>query len=249
MSSTAASSRVPHHIAIVMDGNGRWAKKRFLPRLAGHKKGVDALRDCVSHCKERGVRVLTVFAFSSENWNRPEDEVSGLMTLMSRALHKEAIALNKNGVRLLCIGDRQSLSPAMQKLLQEAEDITAQSSDMLLNICFNYGGRWDIAHAAEQLRQQNRPITVEELNQTTALSHCGDPDLIIRTGGEMRLSNFLLWQAAYAELYFSETLWPDYSAKDLDAAIESFSSRQRRFGKTSEQIEQEQTQMQERAHR
>lgn len=227
---------VPRHVAIVMDGNGRWAQKRMLPRLAGHKKGVDALRLCVANCVERGIRILTVFAFSSENWNRPQDEVSGLMGLMASALSKEAANLQKNGVRLYCVGQRDGLDAKVKHHLTSAEALTAGNDKLLLNVCFNYGGRWDIAHAAEQLRQQNQPITEENLHRFTALSHVGDPDLLIRTGGEMRLSNFLLWQSAYAELYFSPTLWPDYSAVDLDAAIVAYAGRQRRYGKTSEQM-------------
>lgn len=233
---TATSICVPHHIAIVMDGNGRWAQKRFMPRLAGHKKGVDALRRCVALCGERGVRVLTVFAFSSENWNRPEDEVSGLMGLMASALAKEVASLKANGVRLRCVGNRGQLSEKVLAGLQEAEAQTVGNDRLVLNVCFNYGGRWDIAQAAEQLRLQQQPITEESLAQAMSLSHVADPDLLIRTGGEMRISNFLLWQAAYSELYFSPALWPDFGAKELDAAIADYQQRQRRFGKTGEQI-------------
>lgn len=227
---------VPHHIAIVMDGNGRWAQKRFMPRLAGHKKGVDALRRCVALCGERGVRVLTVFAFSSENWSRPEDEVSGLMGLMASALAKEVASLKANGVRLQCVGNRSQLSEKVLAGLQEAEAQTVRNDRLVLNVCFNYGGRWDIAQAAEQLRLQQLPITEESLAKAMSLSHVADPDLLIRTGGEMRISNFLLWQAAYSELYFSPALWPDFGAKELDAAIADYQQRQRRFGKTGEQI-------------
>lgn len=234
---TQALTSIPKHIAIVMDGNGRWAQKRFLPRLAGHKKGVDALRTCVMHCRKRGVQALTVFAFSSENWNRPQDEVSGLMTLMLNALSKEAQTLSDNGVRLYCIGNRSTLDAKMQDSLSQAEARTASGNQLILNVCFNYGGRWDIAHAAEQLRLAGKPITEENLQATTALRHVGDPDLIIRTGGEMRISNFLLWQAAYAELFFSPALWPDFKEADLDAAIEAYSCRQRRFGKVAEQLQ------------
>lgn len=230
------SSSIPQHIAIVMDGNGRWAQKRLLPRLAGHKKGVDALRACVMHCRKRGVKVLTVFAFSSENWNRPKDEVSGLMTLMLNALSKEADMLQQNGVRLYCIGNRSGLDARMQASLSQAEQRTEGSDQLILNVCFNYGGRWDITHAAEQLRLAGEPITEANLQARTALSHVSDPDLLIRTGGEMRLSNFLLWQAAYAELYFSEALWPDFKDADLDSAIDAYSARQRRFGKVAEQL-------------
>lgn len=235
---TASSICVPHHIAIVMDGNGRWAQKRFMPRLAGHKKGVDALRRCVALCGERGVRVLTVFAFSSENWSRPEDEVSGLMGLMASALAKEVASLKANGVRLRCVGNRSQLSEKVLAGLQEAEAQTVGNDRLVLNVCFNYGGRWDIAQAAEQLRLQQLPITEESLAEAMSLSHVADPDLLIRTGGEMRISNFLLWQAAYSELYFCNALWPDFDAKELDAAISDYQQRQRRFGKTGEQIVQ-----------
>ncbi|THU03746.1 di-trans,poly-cis-decaprenylcistransferase [Lampropedia puyangensis] len=235
---TESLKSVPHHIAIVMDGNGRWAQKRLLPRLAGHKKGVDALRNCVALCGERGVRVLTVFAFSSENWKRPEDEVSGLMGLMASALAKEVTSLKANGVRLHCVGNRSQLGEKVRAGLEDAEAQTAGNERLILNVCFNYGGRWDIAQAAERLCAQQLPITEEALTEAMSLAHVPDPDLLIRTGGEMRISNFLLWQAAYSELYFSEALWPDFGAKELDAAIADFQQRQRRFGKTGEQIVQ-----------
>lgn len=228
----------PHHIAIVMDGNGRWAQKRLLPRLAGHKKGVDALRRCVQLCIERGVRVLTVFAFSSENWNRPQEEVSGLMGLMLTALGKEVGGLKDAGVRLHCVGELSQLSPKVRQSLADAERDTAANDRLILNVCFNYGGRWDIAQAAERARQQrpDEPLSEQALAQHMALAHVPDPDLLIRTGGELRISNFLLWQLAYAELHFSPTLWPDFDAADLDAALNDYASRQRRFGKTGEQI-------------
>jgi undecaprenyl diphosphate synthase len=226
----------PHHIAIVMDGNGRWAKKRFLPRLAGHKQGVEALRACVRHCTERGVRVLTVFAFSSENWNRPADEVSGLMELLGLALIREMTALSINGVRLCFAGDRSALSPKLVAALEKSEKNTLSNNTLILNVCVNYGGRWDIADAASRLALQGVPITPDSLNAALSLSHVPDPDLLIRTGAEQRLSNFLLWQSAYSELHFSEKLWPDFDAADLDAAIAAYGHRERRFGKTSEQV-------------
>lgn len=219
-----------------MDGNGRWAKKRFLPRLAGHKQGVDTLRECVKECLIRGVRVLTVFAFSSENWNRPPEEVSGLMELVVKALLREAAALNAQGVRIFFIGDRAALSDKVTKVIAEAEAATAANQRLIFNICLNYGGRWDIAQAASRLASSNVAITPESLDRAMAISHVPDPDLFIRTGGEQRLSNFLLWQAAYSELYFSHKLWPDFDAAELDAAIAAYSGRERRFGKTSEQL-------------
>ncbi|MBH1978776.1 MAG: di-trans,poly-cis-decaprenylcistransferase [Comamonadaceae bacterium] len=226
----------PHHIAIVMDGNGRWAKRRFLPRLAGHKQGVDVLRRCVQACAKRGVGVLTVFAFSSENWNRPADEVSGLMELLAKALSREVPQLCKDGVQLHFVGARDGLSEKVQSGLLQGEAATAHNTRLVLNVCFNYGGRWDVAQAAAALAARGEPITEASLDSAMALAHVPDPDLLIRTGGEMRLSNFLLWQAAYAELYFSEKLWPDFDDAALDEAIAAFHARERRFGKTSEQI-------------
>ena len=227
---------VPHHIAIVMDGNGRWATRRFLPRLAGHKQGVDSLRRCARACAERGVAVLTVFAFSSENWNRPADEVSGLMELMAMALAREVPQLLKDGVRLYFVGDRAGLSPKVRDGLAQAEAATAANDRLILNICFNYGGRWDIAQAAAALAARGEPITESSLAAAMGTAHVRDPDLLIRTGGEMRISNFLLWQAAYSELFFSDRLWPDFDESALDEAIAAFRARERRFGKTSEQI-------------
>lgn len=227
---------VPHHIAIVMDGNGRWANKRFLPRVAGHKQGVDALHECVKTCAERGVKVLTVFAFSSENWERPEDEVSGLMELLAKALAREVVQLSKDGIQIHFVGERDSLSESLKSGFRQAEEATAHNSRLIFNVCFNYGGRWDMAQAAAKLVAKNIDITPTNLNSELSLAHVADPDLIIRTGGEQRLSNFLLWQAAYSELYFTDKLWPDFDATALDEAIDSFNRRERRFGKTSEQI-------------
>jgi len=226
----------PHHIAIVMDGNGRWAKRRFLPRLAGHKQGVDVLRRCVQACAQRGVGVLTVFAFSSENWNRPQEEVSGLMELLAKALSREVPQLLRDGVQLHFVGERAGLSDKVREGLAQGEAATAHNTRLVLNVCFNYGGRWDMAQAAAKLAARGEPITETSLNGAMALAHVPDPDLLIRTGGEMRLSNFLLWQAAYSELYFSDKLWPDFDDAALDEAIAAFHARERRFGKTSEQI-------------
>ena len=227
---------VPHHIAIVMDGNGRWAKRRFLPRIAGHKQGVDSLRRCVRACAERGVGVLTVFAFSSENWNRPADEVSGLMELLAMALGREVPKLQADGVRLYFVGERAGLSDKVNAGLREAEQATAHNQRLVLNVCFNYGGRWDIAQAAAKLAAQGLPPTEHNLHAAMAMAHVPDPDLVVRTGGEQRISNFLLWQCAYSELFFSDRLWPDFDEAALDEAITAYQQRERRFGKTSEQL-------------
>lgn len=232
------STAIPRHIAIVMDGNGRWAKKRFLPRLAGHKQGVEALRRCVRLCMARGVRVLTVFAFSSENWNRPQDEVAGLMNLLAGALAKEVPSLHAEGVQLHFVGERQSLSEKVQAGFAQAESMTASNDRLVLNVCFNYGGRSDIVQAAARVAAQGLPMTEQTLSAAMGLAHVPDPDLLIRTGGELRISNFLLWQTAYAEFYFSPVLWPDFDAQELDAAIADFAQRERRFGQISEQLTQ-----------
>jgi len=230
------NQRIPHHIAIVMDGNGRWATRRFMPRVAGHKKGMDALRACVRHCGSRGVKALTVFAFSSENWSRPADEVSALMELLGMALAREVPQLQAEGVQLHFVGDRRALSDKVRHGLEQAEAVTASNSRMVLNVCFNYGGRWDIAQAAAKVAARGEAVTEASLAPAMALAHVPDPDLVIRTGGEQRLSNFLLWQAAYAELYFTDKLWPDFDEAALDEAFTDYASRERRFGKTSEQV-------------
>jgi undecaprenyl diphosphate synthase len=234
-------SSIPHHIAIVMDGNGRWANERYLPRVAGHKQGVDALRRCVRACQDRGVGVLTVFAFSSENWNRPVEEVSSLMELFVVALAREVTDLLAKGVRLRIVGERAGLSPKVLAALVDAESRTALNTRLLFNVCFNYGGRWDIAKAAAKLAERGEAITELSLDRAMAMSFVPDPDLLIRTGGEMRISNFMLWQAAYSELYFSDKLWPNFDEAELDAAIAVYSRRERRFGKTSSQVRQVQT--------
>ena len=234
---SSKNGAVPRHIAVIMDGNGRWAKRRLLPRLAGHKQGVESLRRCARACVERGVQVLTVFAFSSENWNRPQEEVSGLMSLLASALAKEVAQLSRDGVRLYFVGDRQGLSDKVRAGLQEAERTTAHNTRLILNVCFNYGGRWDIAQAAQKLVAQGMELTPENLDRAMAMAHVPDPDLMIRTGGETRISNFLLWQAAYTELFFSNALWPEFDEAALDEAIAVFSGRERRFGQTSEQIQ------------
>ncbi|GAB3473381.1 polyprenyl diphosphate synthase [Polaromonas eurypsychrophila] len=227
---------VPHHLAIVMDGNGRWATKRFLPRVAGHQQGVSALSRCVKACMARGIAVLTVFAFSSENWNRPAEEVSGLMELLALSLAREVPSLKANGVQLHFVGERQQLSDKVRAGLVQAEAATADNNRLVLNVCFNYGGRWDIAQAARKLAAGGQEITEMALDRALSLAHVPDPDLVIRTGGELRISNFLLWQAAYSELHFSDKLWPDFDDTALDEAIAVYASRERRFGKTSGQI-------------
>ena len=236
MANTPSLSTVPHHVAIVMDGNGRWAKRRLMPRIAGHRQGVESLRRCIRACVKRGVGLLTVFAFSSENWGRPQDEVSGLMELMGKALVREVPELKEAGIRLHFVGDRQGLPERMRQSLTQAEAATADNRGMVLNVCFNYGGRWDIAQAAAQLAARGEPITENALDRALALAHGPDPDLLIRTGGEQRISNFLLWQCAYSELYFSDRLWPDFDEAALDEAFAAFAERERRFGKTSEQV-------------
>jgi len=226
----------PHHVAIVMDGNGRWASKRLLPRIAGHKCGVDALRSVVSACADRQIGVLTVFAFSSENWNRPAEEVSGLMDLVALAISRELSQLQQAGVRIHFIGCLTSLSGKVQSALADAEAKTAGNRRLILNICFNYGGRWDIAQAASRVSALGQAVTEEALSRQMALAHVPDPDLVIRTGGEYRISNFLLWQSAYAEFVFSDRLWPEFGEADLDSAIAEYRRRERRFGKTSDQV-------------
>lgn len=237
----SAAVTVPHHIAIVMDGNGRWASKRFLPRIAGHKQGVESLKRCVKACAARGVGVLTVFAFSSENWNRPKEEVSGLMDLLALAIAREVPELKRDGVRLYFVGDRAGLSEKVKAGLAQAQAATATNTKLVLNVCFNYGGRWDITQAAAKLAKAGKPIDEFSLSQELALAHVADPELLIRTGDEMRISNFVLWQAAYTELYFSPSLWPDFNEAALDDAIRDFSGRERRFGKTSAQLSGQQS--------
>ncbi|MFV5214756.1 polyprenyl diphosphate synthase [Azonexus caeni] len=234
------STVVPQHLAVIMDGNGRWAKKRFLPRVAGHVKGVDALRDMVRVCLDRGVRYLTVFAFSSENWRRPQDEVSLLMQLFVKALQQEVERMNRNNVRLRVVGDLSRFDPLLQSLVAEAEAKTATNTALDLTIAANYGGRWDIMQALNRLAAADpaRAGTWSEadLEPYLAMNFAPEPDLFIRTGGEERISNFLLWQLAYTEFYFTPTLWPDFDAGELDKAIASYQQRERRFGRTSEQL-------------
>lgn len=234
---------VPQHVAVVMDGNGRWARQRFLPRPAGHKAGVDATRRLVQLCVKKGISCLTVFAFSSENWNRPEEEVSSLMSLFLSTLNAELNKLNEQGVRIRFIGDRRRFSTALQSSIEDAESITAKNARLFLNIAANYGGRWDIVNAVQKISQKllagdisMQQLTEQLISQEISLADIPEPDLFIRTGGEQRISNFLLWQMAYTELFFTDTLWPEFNDAAFDEALDWYATRQRRFGKTGEQV-------------
>jgi undecaprenyl diphosphate synthase len=238
-------SQLPRHVAIIMDGNGRWARQRHRPRHAGHQAGVKATRQVVELCAGRGIEALTLFAFSSENWRRPKTEVSLLMELFVTTLRKEVDRLSENGVRMRFIGARGAFGSKLQKQMVEAEERTGGNTGLRLNIAVNYGGRWDIAEAARRLAEQVEAGTLraadidpEHMAACMSLADLPEPDLFIRTGGERRISNFLLWQLAYTELYFTDCLWPDFDASEFDAALEDFASRQRRFGRTGEQLEQ-----------
>jgi undecaprenyl diphosphate synthase len=235
------SRGVPRHVAIIMDGNGRWAKQRFLPRVAGHKRGLEAVRATVKGCVKRGVEYLTLFAFSSENWRRPQDEVRFLMQLFVAALEQEIEKLHSNGVRFRVIGDLERFEPRIVRLIEEAEARTAGNTRLLLTIAANYGGRWDMLQAVNRMLHE-RPALAGGFSEADvtpyfAMSYAPEPDLFVRTGGEQRISNFLLWQLAYSELYFTDTLWPDFDAAALDEAIQSYQERERRFGRTSEQVQ------------
>ncbi|MEJ6005466.1 polyprenyl diphosphate synthase [Paucibacter sp. AS339] len=228
---------VPRHVAIVMDGNGRWAKKRFLPRFFGHKQGVDTLVKVVQACIDRDIEHLTVYAFSSENWKRPSDEVSGLMGLVLAAVSRYLARMGSMGVRIRIIGDREAVSAKLRNAWNEAESATAHNSKLTLSVAFNYGGRWDIVQACKSAIQagvQPQDLTEAKLSEFMAMNYAPDPDLFIRTGGEVRISNFLLWQVAYTEFVFSDCLWPDFGEAQLDAAIEAFRERDRRFGGVKE---------------
>ncbi|MCV2366796.1 polyprenyl diphosphate synthase [Roseateles oligotrophus] len=227
----------PRHIAIVMDGNGRWAKKRFLPRFFGHKAGVDSLVKVVQACIDRDVEYLTVFAFSSENWKRPSDEVSGLMGLVLAAVSRYLAKMGRMGVRIRIVGDRDAVSPKLRNAWNEAESATAHNTKLTMSVAFNYGGRWDIVQACKAAINAGVPaaeLTEARLSEFMAMSYAPDPDLFIRTGGEVRISNFMLWQVAYTEFVFSDCLWPEFGEKQLDAAIETFRERDRRFGGVKE---------------
>lgn len=246
MSSEKHPVKIPKHIAIIMDGNNRWAKERHLPGLAGHKAGVDCVRSVIEGCMEMGVNALTLFAFSSENWKRPPLEVKGLMELFKLALDREAKKLVKNNIRLRVIGDKTAFSESLQAKIKKVEEMTLECDGLNLNVAANYGGRWDIVSAAQILAErcndgllQPSEITEELFAKQTSLVELPEPDLCIRTGGEQRISNFLIWQFAYTELYFSNAYWPDFDKEHLKEAVLSYSGRQRRFGKTSEQVEAE----------
>ena len=227
------ASAVPRHVAIVMDGNGRWARKRFMPRFFGHKQGVDALVKSVLACADRGIEYVTVFAFSSENWKRPSEEVSGLMGLVLVAVAKYLAKLADHGVCIRIVGDRSQVSDKLRMAWEQAESSTRHNTRITLSVAFNYGGRWDVVQACRQAIADGVPaeqVDEQLLNGYMSLSHAPDPDLFIRTGGEVRMSNFLLWQAAYSELYFTDCLWPEFGETELDAALAAYARRDRRFG-------------------
>ena len=239
-----AISNTPRHVAIIMDGNGRWAQKRGLPRVAGHKAGVETVRSVIQACVEKGIEVVTLFAFSSENWRRPEKEVSLLMSLFLMALQREVKKLHKNGVKLRIVGDVSAFDNKIQEQIKKAESLTKDNNKLVLNIAANYGGQWDITQSVKLLAAQvesgelkSSDITSDSISKNLSMSELPEPDLFIRTGGEQRISNFLIWQLAYSELYFTDTLWPDFDGDAFELALNSFAGRQRRFGHTGEQIE------------
>jgi undecaprenyl diphosphate synthase len=250
MNSTSPSStkiipetdKVPRHVAIIMDGNGRWAKSRSLPRIVGHKNGIEAVRTAVKACIERGVNYLTLFAFSSENWRRPTEEISYLMQLFITVLKQEVIKLHENGICFKVIGDLTKFEPKIIEFIRNGEEMTTANTRLTLTIAANYGGRWDIMRAVRKMHMQDQKLinnfVEEDLSQHFAMNYAPEPDLFIRTGGEQRISNFLLWDLAYTELYFTNTLWPDFNAGSLDLAIQSYQQRERRFGRTSEQLQE-----------
>lgn len=241
MSEKNIEKQHPKHIAIILDGNGRWAKKRFIPRFVGHQKGLKAVKRVVSYCANNGIEALTLFAFSTENWKRPKEEVSQLMGLFLKALKKEVNNLHENNVRLRVVGNKSSFSEEIQSYVRDAEKLTSKNSGLTLNIAANYGGRWDILQAVKAWQKVNSNVSIDELDEVELSKYMTtadlpEPDLLIRTGGEKRISNFLIWQMAYAEFYFTDTLWPDFNEDSLEKAIHSFNERERRFGKTSEQV-------------
>jgi undecaprenyl diphosphate synthase len=231
---------MPRHVAVIMDGNGRWARKRFMPRFSGHARGVEMVREMLRACLERGIEYLTLFAFSSENWRRPPEEVGLLMQLFNKALEQEVEKLDRNGIRLRVIGDRSRFDLRLQELILAGEERTAGNTRLHLTIAANYGGRWDIMQAINTLcaeqPEKRTGWTEEDLEPFLTMSFAPEPDLFIRTGGEERISNFLLWQLAYTELYFTATLWPEFDTGALDQAITSYRQRERRFGRTGEQL-------------
>ena len=235
---------VPRHVAIIMDGNGRWAKQRFLPRFAGHRRGVETVRESVRFCLEHGISYLTLFAFSSENLRRPQEEFTLLMKLLVKALEQEGAALNRNCVRLRVVGDLSRFDPALQALIAEGERATSVNEGLTLTIAANYGGRWDIMQALNKLALQTPERIGQwqegDLTPYLSMNYAPEPDLFIRTGGEERVSNFLLWQLAYSEFYFTETLWPEFDSAAFELALRSYRKRERRFGRTSEQLSERQ---------
>ena len=234
-------TNIPRHVCVIMDGNGRWAKKRLLPRVMGHKRGLTALENLAARCAELGVEYLTVFAFSTENWRRPEDEVSFLMKLFLQALGGKVAKMHQNNLRLKVIGNRSRFPAAIVEGIEAAERLTAGNTGLTLTVAADYGGRWDILQAANRLIAEGKSeITEDDLSRCLSLAEAPEPDLFIRTGGETRISNFMLWQMAYAEFYFTDALWPDFDAAEFDRAISSFRVRERRFGRTSEQLPPEQ---------
>jgi undecaprenyl diphosphate synthase len=231
---------LPNHIAVIMDGNGRWARKRFLPRVAGHKRGVEVVRDVVKKCAQLEVKYLTLFAFSSENWRRPQEEVTFLMGLFMEALKREVVKLHENNIRLKLIGDRTRFTTELVQQIEASEMLTKDNTGLTLTIAANYGGRWDLLQATNKMVKANLQSTKdfeeEDITPFLTMHYAPEPDLFIRTGGEKRISNFLLWQLAYTELYFTDTLWPDFGETAFDKAIISYQQRERRFGRTSEQV-------------
>lgn len=240
----AASTNIPKHVAIIMDGNGRWAQKKGLPRIAGHKAGVETVRSVIQTCVEKGIEVVTLFAFSSENWRRPKKEVSLLMSLFLVALQREVKKLHKNDVQLKIVGDISAFDNKIQAQIKKSEELTKNNKILVLNIAANYGGQWDITQAVKSLagkvesgELKAEDITSDLISRNLTMCDLPEPDLFIRTGGEQRISNFLIWQLAYSELYFTDTLWPDFDRQAFEVALDSFAGRQRRFGHTGEQIE------------
>ncbi|NOQ78653.1 MAG: isoprenyl transferase [Gammaproteobacteria bacterium] len=243
---TRAKGNALKHVCIIMDGNGRWAKKRFMPRFAGHKAGLSTVRKIVSSCVEQDLQVLTIFAFSSENWRRPEKEVGLLMELFATALTREAKKLHENNIQLRIIGDLDAFSDKIRVLIDKALALTADNDGLILNVAANYGGRWDIMQATQQVARKVEEglLAVDDINEAIIEDHLSlrglpEPDLFIRTGGEKRISNFILWQLAYCEFYFTDVLWPDFNKKIFLEAIDSFHARQRRFGRTGDQLKEE----------
>lgn len=235
-----SAAEIPKHIAVIMDGNGRWARKRFLPRIAGHKRGVETVRDLVKYCASLKVEYLTLFAFSSENWRRPAEEVSFLMGLFMQALKREVTKLHQNNIKLIMIGDRSRFDAELVTQIEASEQLTASNNGLILTIAANYGGRWDVLQAVNKMQLATPQLTgfyrEDHLSQYLSMNYAPEPDLFIRTGGEKRISNFLLWQLAYTELYFTDTLWPDFNEEAFNLAIQSYQKRERRFGRTSEQL-------------